>query len=180
MPCANWRLHKLSNHGVLLGHGCRLTNLPYGDDVILFATSSHDKTTWQVLIPELAVWRWFASEFVKTENFHSIACGQLNVCWLIYPAIWCKSSVLILRTLIWDEICLAILHQRKMWILRTACKFFGQISQIAVDAKSCPKTRNCSQAYAAFCCWLGAKSGFVGQMSFYKRTAKVATKDRPR
>ena len=45
MTCANCWLYKLSNHGVLLGHGCRLTNLPYGDDVMLFDTSSHDKTT---------------------------------------------------------------------------------------------------------------------------------------
>ena len=46
---------KLVHHGVQLGHGSRLTNIRYADDLMLFATSSNDLIYMlEALIPELA------------------------------------------------------------------------------------------------------------------------------
>ena len=46
---------KLFHHGVQLGHGNRLTNIRYADDLMLFATSSKDLIYMlETLIPELA------------------------------------------------------------------------------------------------------------------------------
>ena len=46
---------KLVHHGVQLGHGSRLTNIRYADDLMLFATSSNDLIYMlETLIPELA------------------------------------------------------------------------------------------------------------------------------
>ena len=46
---------KLLHHGVQLGHGNRLTNIRYADDLMLFATSSEDLIYMlETLIPELA------------------------------------------------------------------------------------------------------------------------------
>ena len=46
---------KLVHHGVQLGHVSRLTNIRYGDDLMLFATSSNDLIYMlEVLIPEFA------------------------------------------------------------------------------------------------------------------------------
>ena len=47
---------KLFHHGVQLGHGNRLTNIRYADDLMLFATSSNDLIYMlETLLPELAV-----------------------------------------------------------------------------------------------------------------------------
>ena len=43
------------HHGVQLGHGTRLTNIRYADDLMMFATSSNDLIYMlEALIPELA------------------------------------------------------------------------------------------------------------------------------
>ena len=50
------RKANLVHHGVHLGHGSRLTNIRYADDLMLFATSSNDLIYMlEALIPELAV-----------------------------------------------------------------------------------------------------------------------------
>ena len=50
---------KLFHHGVQLGHGNRLTNIRYADDLMLFATSSKDLIYMlETLIPELAACNW--------------------------------------------------------------------------------------------------------------------------
>ena len=49
---------KLVHHGVQLGHGSRLTNIRYADDLMLLATSSNDLIYMlETLIPELAACR---------------------------------------------------------------------------------------------------------------------------
>ena len=46
---------KLVHHGVQLGHGSRLTNIRYADDLMLHATSSNDLIYMlETLIPEVA------------------------------------------------------------------------------------------------------------------------------
>ena len=54
MPCENGK-PSLVHHGVQFGHGSRLTNIRYADDLMLFPTSSNDLIYMlEALIPQLA------------------------------------------------------------------------------------------------------------------------------
>ena len=114
---------KLVHHGVQLGHGSRLTNIRYADDLMLFAlhVGSFDSGTCSL---------WFATELGENKNFDNVSVGKL---WIICWCMWrngtgysCRNSAQIFGPqLKWQFFGL-----EKFWICPSSAGCLEQISQI--------------------------------------------------